>query len=161
MNKKNVSHSKSEYYTNLMLLTVLEALLLLVFQLAVFNASAIISMYPPIWKYILPFLFFATSVLAVVFIILTAAKPQKRQSFLPLAKFFVYFALMTCIMRYIPNQQSVEVPGRYFVNFERGQKIAGITSVVYIAVSFVYFLSASYIADKKAAVNKPKQNKKK
>lgn len=157
MNKKNVSPSKSEYYTNLMLFSVLEALILLIFQLAIFNASAIITMYPVIWKYILPAFFFVSTTLAVVFIILTAVKPQKRQSFLPLAKFFVYFALMTSIMRYIPNKQSVEMPGKYFVNFELGQKIAGITSVVYIVSSFIYFSASSYIAEKKAAANKTKK----
>lgn len=157
MNKKNVSPSKSEFYTNLMLITVLEALVLLIFQLAIFNASAIISLYPAIWKYAIPLCFFASTVLAVAFVIMTAVKPEKKSSFLPLAKFFVYFALMCAIMRYIPNKESVEFAGKYFVNFERGQKIAGITSVVYVAASLVYYLVASYFAGK----NEPKVKTKK
>ena len=78
MNKKNVSPSKSEFYTNLMLITVLEALVLLIFQLAIFNASAIISLYPAIWKYAIPLCFFASTVLAVAFVIMTAVKPEKK-----------------------------------------------------------------------------------
>lgn len=140
-----------------MLITVLEALVLLIFQLAVFNTSAIIAMYPLIWRGILPFCFFASTALAVVFIVLTAVKPAKKQSFLHLAKFFVYFALMCAIMRYIPNKESVEMTGKYFVNFERGQKIAGITSVVYIAASLIYFSAASYFAEKNAPKEKTKK----
>ena len=157
MNKKNVSHSKSEVYTNLMLITVLEALVLLIFQLAIFNASAIISMYPLIWKYIIPICFFASAALAVVFVVLTGVKPSNKQSFLTLTKFFVYFALMCAIMRYIPNHESVVASGKYVVNFERGQKIAGITSIVYVAASLIYFAAASYLADK----NEPKTKTKK
>ncbi len=157
MNKKNVSPTKSEFYTNLMLITVLEALILLIFQLAIFNASSIITMYAPIWRYILPTVFYASAAFSVVFIIATVAKSQKKTSFLPLAKFFVYLTLVAAIMRYIPNKESVETVGKYVVNFERGQKIAGITSIIYIIASFVYYAVLSRISEKESSSTKTKK----
>ncbi len=144
-NKKN-AQTKGEHYTNLLLITVVEAMILLIGQLLIYNGFASASMTAAMWNYVVPALFVIAAVAAVVTAVLIYKK--KTQALWSLLSFVVYTALLMSIIRYIPNEYSQAV-GSYIVNSLRGQKIGVITSVVYIIVKFVFYFIMANKADKK------------
>lgn len=133
---KKAAAERSEHYTNLMLVTVTEAMILLILQLLISNAWAIPKFAGAMWSIVIPVLFWVAVIATAVMVFLVYAKNMKK--LLVFISFGVYIALLTALMRYIPNQYSAAV-GKYIVNSLRGQKIGVITSVVYIAVEFIYF----------------------
>lgn len=133
---RKAAAERSEHYTNLMLITVTEAMVLLILQLVISNAWAIPKFAGAMWSVAIPVLFWVSVIATVVILFLTYAKNMKK--LLVFISFTVYLALLTALMRYIPNQYS-DTLGRYIVNSLRGQKLGVITSVAYIAVEFIYF----------------------
>ena len=90
MKKKNnraEANLRSEHYTNLMLLTVVEAMILLIGQLVIFNAFQIIQTFTPMWTTVTPILFGISLAGTVI-----AAIPffMGKKGFMPVCKFFVY-----------------------------------------------------------------------
>ena len=127
---------RSEHYTNLMLITVTEAMILLILQLIISNAWAIPAFAGAMWSIVIPVIFWAAVIATVVIVFLSYAKNMRK--LLVFISFAVYIALLTALMRYIPNEYS-QTLGRYIVNSLRGQKIGVITSVAYIGIEFIYF----------------------
>ena len=143
-NKKNTA-TKGEHYTNLMLVTVVEAMVLLIGQLLLYNGFSIAWAAAAMWNYVVPVLFIAAVAVTAVTAVLIYKKNTMR--LWSVLSFAVYVALLTALMRYIPNQYSAAL-GKYIVNSLRGQKIGVITSVIYIAVKFIYYFYASGKAEK-------------
>ena len=88
------------------------------------------------WSVVIPVIFWAAVIATVVIVFLSYAKNMRK--LLVFISFAVYIALLTALMRYIPNEYS-QTLGRYIVNSLRGQKIGVITSVAYIGIEFIYF----------------------
>ncbi len=144
-NKKSAL-TKSEQYTNLLLITVVEAMVLLIGQLLIYNAFASASMTEVMWKFVVPAIFVASSVVAVIAAVMVYKK--KNIKLWSLLSFAVYLALLMSIIRYIPNQYS-QALGEYIVNSLRGQKIGIITSAVYVIAKFAFYFILAGKADKK------------
>lgn len=126
----------SEHYTNLMLVTVTEAMILLILQLIISNAWAIPAFAGTMWSVVLPVLFWFAVIATAVTVFLVYAKNMKK--LLVFVSFGVYLALLAALMRYIPNEYS-QTLGKYIVNSLRGQKIGIITSVAFIGIEFIWF----------------------
>lgn len=133
---KKAAAERNEHYTNLMLITVTEAMILLILQLLISNTWAIPKFAGAMWAVVIPTLFWVAVAATVILIFLAYSKNMKK--LLVFISFGVYLALLTALMRYIPNQFSPTL-GKYIVNSLRGQKIGVITSVAYIVIEFVYF----------------------
>lgn len=153
MGKSHTPIPKSEYYTNLILVTVVEAMVLLIGQLAIFNLCSVATVTAVMWTVVLPVLFYTSLAVTAILVILTVVKRDKISTILPFLKFFVYFTVLISIMRYIPNQVSTyKIPGSseqtsIIVNLQRGQKIGAVASVIYVAASFLYYTIASFKLD--------------
>ena len=123
----------NDHYVNLMLLTVLEAMLLLIGQLIIYNGNAV---YPAVIRNaVIPAILIIAALAFVVFIILFVVK--KNKSFIKPMIFAAYVALLMVIIRYIPNTVS-ELTGGMYVNDIKGMKIGAITSSVYVLVNFIF-----------------------
>ena len=123
----------NDHYVNLMLLTVLEAMLLLIGQLIIYNGIAV---YPAaIRNVVIPAILVIAVLAFVAFIVLYGIK--KNKSFIKPMIFTAYVALLMVIIRYIPNTVS-ELTGGMYVNDMKGMKIGAITSSVYVLVSFIF-----------------------
>ena len=123
----------SDHYVNLMLLTVLEAMLLLIGQLIIYNGIAV---YPgEIRNTVIPAVLVAGAIAFIVFAVLYFVK--KNKSFIKPMIFAAYVALLMVIIRYIPNTMS-ELTGTMYVNDIKGMKIGAITSSVYVLVNFIF-----------------------
>ncbi len=123
----------NDHYVNLMLLTVLEAMLLLIGQLIIYNGNAI---YPgAIRGTVIPAILIVAALAFAIFIVLFLVK--KNKSFIKPMIFTAYVVLLMVIIRYIPNTVS-EYTGRMYVNDIKGMKIGAITSSVYVLVNFIF-----------------------
>lgn len=123
----------SDHYVNLMLLTVLEAMLLLIGQLIIYNGSAV---YPAaIRNTVIPAILIVAALAFIVFTVLFVVK--KNKSFIKPMIFAAYVALLMVIIRYIPNTVS-DYTGGMYVNDIKGMKIGAITSSVYVLVNFIF-----------------------
>ncbi len=123
----------NDHYVNLMLLTVLEAMLLLIGQLIIYNGYAV---YPgAIRNTVIPAILIIAAVALVVFAVFYIVK--KNKSFVKPMIFAAYVALLMVIIRYIPNTMS-EIVGGWVVNDIKGMKIGAITSSVYVLVNFIF-----------------------
>ncbi|MBR3576688.1 MAG: hypothetical protein IKL42_04710, partial [Clostridia bacterium] len=123
----------SDHYVNLMLLTVLEAMLLLIGQLIIYNGNAV---YPgAIRGAVIPAILIIAAVAFVVFTVLFVVK--KNRSFIKPMIFAAYVALLMVIIRYIPNTLS-EITGRWVVNDMKGMKIGAIASSIYVFINFIF-----------------------
>lgn len=143
--EKDIAASKSEYYTNLMLITVVEAMVLLIGQLLIYNGFTISEFIMTMRTYIVPIILGLSLLSAAVCIFLLVSKAKKIVW--PLLWFSLYLAFLMCLIRYIPNQWS-EILNRPICNTERGQIIGAGTSVIFIAAQFIYFSIASHRAEK-------------
>ncbi|MBR2877676.1 MAG: hypothetical protein IKB92_01100 [Clostridia bacterium] len=123
----------SDHYVNLMLLTVLEAMLLLIGQLIIYNGNAV---YPgAIRGAVIPAILIVAAVAFVVFTVLFVVK--KNRSFIKPMIFAAYVAVLMVIIRYIPNSVS-EFTGAMYVNDIKGMKMGAITSSVYVLANFIF-----------------------
>lgn len=123
----------SDHYVNLMLLTVLEAMLLLIGQLIIYNGNAV---YPgAIRGAVIPAILIIAAVAFVVFTVLFVVK--KNRSFIKPMIFAAYVAVLMVIIRYIPNSVS-EFTGEMYVNDIKGMKMGAITSSVYVLANFIF-----------------------
>ena len=123
----------SDHYVNLMLLTVLEAMLLLIGQLIIYNGNAV---YPgAIRGAVIPAILIIAAVACVVFTVLFVVK--KNRSFIKPMIFAAYVAVLMVIIRYIPNSVS-EFTGAMYVNDIKGMKMGAITSSVYVLANFIF-----------------------
>lgn len=123
----------SDHYVNLMLLTVLEAMLLLIGQLIIYNGNAV---YPgAIRGAVIPAILIIAAVAFVVFTVLFVVK--KNRSFIKPMIFAAYVAVLMVIIRYIPNSVS-EFTGAMYVNDIKGMKMGAITSSVYVLANFIF-----------------------
>ena len=123
----------SDHYVNLMLLTVLEAMLLLIGQLIIYNGNAV---YPgAIRSAVIPAILIVAAVAFVVFTVLFVVK--KNRSFIKPMIFAAYVAVLMVIIRYIPNSVS-ELTGTMYVNDIKGMKMGAITSSVYVLANFIF-----------------------
>ena len=123
----------SDHYVNLMLLTVLEAMLLLIGQLIIYNGNAV---YPgAIRNTVIPAILIVAALAFAIFIVLFIVK--KNKSFIKPMIFAAYVALLMVIIRYVPNTVS-ELTGQLYVNDIKGMKIGAITSSVYVLVNFIF-----------------------
>ena len=123
----------SDHYVNLMLLTVLEAMLLLIGQLIIYNGNAV---YPgAIRNTVIPAILIVAALAFAIFIVLFIVK--KNKSFIKPMIFAAYVAILMVIIRYIPNTLS-ELTGKMYVNDIKGMKIGAITSSVYVLVNFIF-----------------------
>ncbi len=143
---KNKATTKGEGYTNLLLITVVEAMALLIGQLLIYNGFSVANITGAMWNYIIPTIFIVAVVVAVISVIL--ALKGNNTKLWAVVSFAIYAALLMSLIRYIPNQYS-ESLGRYITNSLRGQKIGAVTSVIYIVVKFVYYFVAANKADKR------------
>ena len=123
----------SDHYVNLMLLTVLEAMLLLIGQLIIYNGNAV---YPgAIRNVVIPAILIGAALAFIAFTVLFVVK--KNTSFVKPMIFAAYVAFLMVIIRYIPNTVS-EITGTMYVNDIKGMKIGAITSSVYVLVNFIF-----------------------
>lgn len=137
-NKKNTAVSSGEHYTNLMLIVVAEAMVLLITQMLIFNGSKISAHIYLTYKIIVPAILIvaATGVaISLIFFLL-----KKKRAIIPLV-FSGYVALLMCIIKYIPNEFSTAL-GRPICNFITGQKIGALVSVVYVVAGILYCIFA-------------------
>ena len=123
----------NDHYINLMLLTVLEAMLLLIGQLIIYNGYAV---YPgAIRGTVIPTILVIAAIAFVAFAVVFIAK--KNKSFVKPMIFAAYVALLMVIIRYIPNTLS-EITGRWVVNDMKGMKIGAIASSIYVFINFIF-----------------------
>ncbi len=136
-NKKKVIVSTEDYYTNLMLIVVAEAMVLLITQLLIFNSFNSL--------YIEATMNVAVPIILVVALIAMIASAvlyfMKKKNALISLVFGGYVALLMCVIRYIPNEFS-ESLGRLICNTLKGQKIGAILSVIYVIAGILYCILA-------------------
>ncbi len=144
-NKKTPKNqAKSDHYVNLMLLTVLEAMLLLIGQLIIYNGYAV---YPAaIRGAVIPSILVIAAIALVAFVALFIIK--KNRTFIKPIIFAAYVVLLMIIMRYIPNEVS-KVTGTMYVNDIKGMKIGAITSSIYVLVNFIFLYIKSIKINRK------------
>ena len=135
----------SDHYVNLMLLTVLEAMLLLIGQLTIYNGNQV---YPWAFRYtIIPAMLIVAAVAFVVFAVLFIVK--KNKSFMKPMIFAAYVALLMVIIRYIPNTVSTITGKLEVTNIDTGNRIGAITSSVYVLVNFIFLYVKSIKINRK------------
>lgn len=136
-NKKNKVVSHEEHYTNLMLIVVAEAMVLLIMQMLIYNSCN--SLYTHTTMNVaVPIILTIAAVVAAVSAVLWFLK--KKNALIPLV-FSGYVALLMCVIRYIPNFYS-ESWGRYMTNYTTGQKIGAVLSVIYVLAGILYCILA-------------------
>lgn len=139
-NKKNKNNSVSgeEHYTNLMLIVVAEAMVLLITQMLIFNGFKSITHIAVTMNTIVPAILIVAAVVATISLVFYLMK--KKSAIISLV-FGGYIALLMCIIRYIPNEFST-VLGRPICNYLKGQKIAAVVSVIYVIAGILYCIFA-------------------
>lgn len=135
---KNNSVSSGEHYTNLMLIVVVEAMVLLITQMLIFNGFKSFTHIDATMNKIVPAILIAAAVVAVFSLILYI---MKKKSALVALVFSGYIALLMCIIRYIPNEFST-VLNRPICNYLTGQKIGAAVSVIYVIAGILYCIFA-------------------
>lgn len=137
MNKNKKVVSSEEHYTNLMLIVVAEAMVLLITQLLIFNSFN--SLYiETTMNVAVPVILALAAAVSLISAILWFMK--KKSAVISLV-FGGYVTLLMCVIRYIPNQFS-ESLGRFIPNYLRGQKIGAILSVLYVIAGILYCILA-------------------
>ena len=137
MNKNKKVVSSEEHYTNLMLIVVAEAMVLLITQLLIYNSFN--SLYiETTMNVAVPVILALAAAVSLISAILWFMK--KKNALISLA-FGGYVTLLMCVIRYIPNQFS-ESLGRFIPNYLRGQKIGAILSVLYVMAGILYCILA-------------------
>ncbi len=137
MNKNKNLVSSEDHYTNLMLIVVAEAMVLLITQLLIFNSfnslfvDATMNVAVPV----------ILSIAAVVALASAILYFFKKKSALISLVFGGYVTLLMCVIRYIPNEFS-ESLGRAITNYLKGQKIGAVLSVIYVAAGILYCILA-------------------
>lgn len=136
-NKKNNVISGEEHYTNLMLIVVAEAMVLLIAQMLIYNGFN--SLYiETTMNVAVPIILGMALIAAIVSAVLYFLK--KKNALISLA-FGGYVTLLMLVIRFIPNFYS-EALGRYVPNYLRGQKIGAILSVIYVIAGILYCILA-------------------
>ncbi|MBR6523208.1 MAG: hypothetical protein IKT39_01170 [Clostridia bacterium] len=137
MNKKNNLVSSEDHYTNLTLIIVAEAMVLLIMQLLIYNSfnslyvDAAMNVAVPVILCIATIVTLASAVLYFF----------KKKSALISFVFGAYVTLLMCVIRYIPNEFSASL-GRLVPNYLKGQKIGMILSVIYVVAGILYCVLA-------------------
>lgn len=137
MNKKNNLVSSEDHYTNLTLIVVAEAMVLLIMQLLIYNSfnslyiDATMNVAVPVILAIAAVIALASAVLYFL----------KKKSALISFVFGAYVTLLMCVIRYIPNEFSASL-GRLIPNYLKGQKIGMILSVIYVVAGILYCILA-------------------
>ena len=137
-NRKNNVISGEEHYTNLMLIVVAEAMVLLIMQMLIFNGFKYAAYVDPVMNGLVPVILGVAAVVAVVSAILYFVK--KKNALISLV-FSTYVVLLMCVLRYIPNEFS-QTLGRPIVNYLKGQEIGAVLSVVYVIAGILYCILA-------------------
>jgi len=135
-NSKNQEISKSDYYTNLMLIAVVQAMVLLIGQLLIYNGFAIPTLTGAMWSKVVPAILIISLITAAISVLFIFA--GKKKMLWSLFSFSVYTSILMSAIRYIPNEWS-KVLEKPIVNAARGQKIGVILSVLYIIGLFAYY----------------------
>ena len=135
---KNIAVSGEEHYTNLMLIVVAEAMVLLITQMLIFNGFKSITHITVTMNTIVPIILVASAIIAAISLVLYLIK--KKNALISLI-FSGYIALLMCIIRYIPNEFSV-VLERPICNYLKGQKIGAAVSVIYVIAGILYCIFA-------------------
>lgn len=137
MNKKKNMVSSEDHYTNLMLIVVAEAMVLLITQLLIFNSFN--SLYiEATMNTAVPAILVVAVIVALVSAVLYFMK--KKNALISLV-FGCYLALLMCVIRYIPNEFSQSL-GKPVPNYLKGQKIGMILSVLYVVAGILYCILA-------------------
>ena len=137
MNKKKNMVSSEDHYTNLMLIVVAEAMVLLITQLLIFNSFN--SLYiEATMNTAVPAILVVAVIVALVSAVLYFMK--KKIALISLV-FGCYLALLMCVIRYIPNEFSQSL-GKPVPNYLKGQKIGMILSVLYVVAGILYCILA-------------------
>lgn len=137
-NKKTRVVSSEEHYTNLMLIVVAEAMVLLITQMLIFNGFKYAAFIQPVMNGIVPVILAVAAIVAAVSAILWFVK--KKNALIPFV-FSTYVAILMCVIRYIPNEFSQSL-GRPIANYLKGQKIGAALSVVYVVAGVLYCILA-------------------
>lgn len=138
---KNNSVSTGEHYTNLMLIVVVEAMVLLITQMLIFNGFKSFTHIDATMNKIVPAILIAAAAVAVLSLVLCI---MKKKNALVALVFSGYIALLMGIIRYIPNEFST-ILNRPICNYLTGQKIGATVSVIYVVAGILYCI----IAEKK------------
>ncbi|MBR5586842.1 MAG: hypothetical protein IKW02_02655 [Clostridia bacterium] len=137
-NRKNNVVSNEEHYTNLMLIVVAEAMVLLITQMLIFNGFKYAAYVAPVMNGIVPVILAVAAVIAAASAVLWFVK--KKNALISLV-FSTYIVLLMCVIRYIPNEFS-QALGRPIANYLKGQKIGAALSVVYVVAGILYCILA-------------------
>ena len=139
-NKKNKNNAVSgeEHYTNLMLIVVAEAMVLLITQMLIFNGFKSFTHIAVTMNTIVPVILIVAGAIAVISLVIYL---MKKKSALISLIFSGYIALLMCIFRYIPNEFSTAL-GRPICNYLKGQKIGAVVSVIYVIAGILYCIFA-------------------
>lgn len=136
-NKKTNVISGEEHYTNLMLIVVAEAMVLLITQMLIYNGFK--SLYiQTTMNIIVPVILIVAAVVAVISAIMYFMK--KKNALISLV-FGGYVALLMLVIRFVPNSYS-EALGSVYCNTLRSQKIGVILSVIYVIAGILYCILA-------------------
>jgi len=136
-NKKSNVISGEEHYTNLMLIVVAEAMVLLITQLLIYNGFKSLFIQTTM-NVIVPVILGVAAVVAVISAIVYFMK--KKNALISLA-FSSYVALLMLVIRFVPNSYS-DALGRVYCNTLRGQKLGVIISVIYVIAGILYCILA-------------------
>lgn len=136
--RKNNVISGEEHYTNLMLIVVAEAMVLLIMQMLIFNGFKYAAYVAPVMNVVVPVILGVAGVVTVVSAVLWFVK--KKNAVISLV-FGAYVTLLMCVIRYIPNEFSQSL-GRLIPNYLKGQKIGAALSVLYVVAGILYCILA-------------------
>ncbi len=137
-NKKSNVISGEEHYTNLMLIVVAEAMVLLITQLLIYNGFKSIYHHDLTMKIVVPVI---TGIAAIVAIVSAIVYFMKKKNALISLVFGGYITLLTLVIKYLPSFYS-EAWGKYMPSYERNQKIGIILSVIYVIAGILYCILA-------------------
>lgn len=136
-NKKNQKNmvSGEDHYTNLMLIVVLEAMVLLIIQMLIYNSYGTeLTVNTLIPAFLIIALIMAAVSLVLYFVL-------KKKNAIVTVVFGAYVALLMGVIKYIPNSYE-PMMDTYYANTLRGQKIGLILSVIYVVGGIVYCILA-------------------
>ncbi len=139
---KNIKNKNAitgeEHYTNLMLIVVAEAMVLLITQMLIYNGFKVAMFINTTMNVIVPVIL---AVAAVVFVTSAILYFSKKKGAVISLVFSGYITFLMCVIRYIPNEFSQSL-GRYIPNYLKGQKIGMFLSVIYVIAGIVYCITA-------------------
>lgn len=136
--KKNNVVSGAEHYTNLMLIVVAEAMVLLITQMLIFNGFNSMTHIVATMNTIVPAILIIAAAVALISAVLYF---MKNKNALISLVFSGYVALLMCIIRYIPNEFST-FSNKMICNYLTGQKIGAVVSVIYVIAGILYCIFA-------------------